>query len=351
MITKNITKLSEIASSDYLKLKFDTNILQNSKYSVTSHFIYPLLYDRNDILSVTVDDKDYFNFNAIQIDMNFEDDNNSLDFSYDYQQIEEKIQKSTKIEKLKTQGSFESSEIDNKRTAIVGRLLGQDDLDNKDELFNDLDNILISSAEKLSEGIEEHISENVQEVLDKYSDVLEDDSKKFLKSSSSIYNYYKNKDYKHFDYSMPGSGLWKLMELELNTSFVWYVRYKNNVCDEKSCQEPLLDKDVERNIKWVKLNEYDRENGLLNTLMLGQIKFLSGNKTVKTYFENEFILIELYNILQNIIILRNNHAHVKAMSLEKFEELHELFYKTANGLSNIEKLLNFKKLIKEKINE
>ncbi len=360
---KNITKLSEIASSDYLKLKFDSNMLQNSKYSVASYFIYPFLYASNDILSVTVDGNDYFNFNAIQIDMNFEDEKNSLDFSYDNKQIEGKIQKSTKIENLKRQGNVESSKIENHRTEIVGKLLGQDDLDNKDELFNELDNILISSADKLCEEIEEHISANVQEILDKYRDVLEPDSKKFLKSSSSIYNYYKDKNYEHFDYSMPGSGLWKLIELELNTSFSWFLRMRSGVCSttspwiniSKKGRSIIQDLDNRKNVK---LNQCEYgHNNKLQGLMLGSINLLLKDRnTIEEFSEilnldRDYFTEELIVFVKNITSLRNEHAHIKAMSLEKFEELNNLLFDVSTRSSRIEKLLELKQKIKVKIHE
>jgi len=358
---KNITKLSEIASSDYLKLKFDSNMLQNSKYSVASYFIYPFLYASNDILSVTVDDKDYYNFNAIQIDMNFEDDNNSLDFSYDYQQIEEKIQKSATIENLKKQGNVESIKIENHRTEIVGKLLGQDDLDNKDELFNELDNILISSADKLCEGIEEYISEDIKKILEKYKGVLEPASEKFLKSSSSIYNYYKDRNYEYFDYSMPGSGLWKLIELELNTSFSWFIRIQSDVCDSSSAWKNISNhktsiiKDLS-NRKKVKLNQHEYGNkNMLQGLMLGGINLLLNDEDTLNDFRDvenidiKYLKKELIPFVSEIINLRNEHAHIKAMKLKKYQILDLLLFSVSDDVSNICKLLDFKRVVLESI--
>ncbi|MFK5937245.1 MAG: hypothetical protein QM497_02510 [Sulfurimonas sp.] len=360
---KYITQLSDISSSDYLKLKFDSNILKNNEYSISSYFVYPFLYASNDILSIDINDNTYFDFNALEVDMNFEEGKNSLDFSYDYKKIEDDLQKSTKTEKIKMQSSLESCEMDSKRTEIVGKILGQNDLDNKDELFDDLDELFLDSADKLNAEIEEYISEDIQEILEKYSDILEDDSRKFLKSSSSIYNYYKDKNYEHFDYSMPGSGLWKLIELELNTSFSWYLRIKGDVCNSNSPWTNISNKrrsitqDL-NNGKKVKLNQCEYGNdSKLQGLMLGGISLLlQDENTIEEFSEilnlnRGFFTEELIDFVKKIILLRNEHAHIKAMSLVVFEELNSLLFEVNNDKSNIEKLLEFKRAVKMKINE
>lgn len=182
--------------------------------------------------------------------------------------------------------------------------------------------------------------------MDDFIDVLEPDSEKFLKSSSSIYNYYKDKNFEHFDYSMPASGLWKLVELELNTSFVWYVRIKKNVCNKDSKDISLLQNDESFKVGWVELNKCYKNSNILQSLMLGEIKFLSRNDGVKNLINNQFISNELFEFLKQIIDIRNEHAHIKAMSLEKFDDLNNLLF---TNESNIKKLLNMKKEIKNRI--
>ena len=204
--------------------------------------------------------------------------------------------------------------------------------------------LFLESALELSEEIDEVISPEIQEILDDFIDVLEPDSKKFLKSASSIYNYYKDKNFEHFDYSMPASGLWKLVELELNTSFVWYIRIKKNVCSKDSKYNSLLQNDESFKVGLVELNKCYNNN--LQSLMLGEIKFLSGNYGVKNLINNQFVSNELFEFLKQIIDIRNEHAHIKAMSLEKFDDLNNLLF---TNESNIKKLLNMKKEIKNKI--
>ena len=340
---KNIEKLGDIKSSDFLKLKHDASLFENS-YKTIPYLIYPNYLSNEDKISISKDDNQAFNFGILQIDMNFAKDKNNIDFKYDFEELEKQVEKE-KYEKY-IQGSSEklTSEIDIHRSKLITQLLNSETTENKEEIFGELDNLLLESALELSEEIDEVVSPEIQEILDDFIDVLEPDSEKFLKSSSSIYNYYKDKNFEHFDYSMPASGLWKLVELELNTSFVWYVRIKKNVCNKDSKDISLLQNDESFKVGWVELNKCYKNSNNLQSLMLGEIKFLSGNYGIKSLVNNQFISDELFNFLKQIIDIRNEHAHIKAMSLEKFQELNDLLFISE---SNIKKLLDMKKSITE----
>ena len=342
---KNIEKLGDIKSSDFLKLKHDASLLENS-YKTIPYLIYPNYLSNEDKISISKDDNQAFNFGILQIDMNFAKDKNNIDFKYDFEELEKQVEKE-KYEKY-IQGSSEklTSEIDIHRSKLITQLLNSETTENKEEIFGELDNLLLESALELSEEIDEVVSPEIQEILDDFIDVLEPDSEKFLKSSSSIYNYYKDKNFEHFDYSMPASGLWKLVELELNTSFVWYVRIKKNVCNKDSKDISLLQNDESFKVGWVELNKCYKNSNILQSLMLGEIKFLSRNDGVKNLINNQFISNELFEFLKQIIDIRNEHAHIKAMSLEKFDDLNNLLF---TNESNIKKLLNMKKEIKNRI--
>ena len=342
---KNIEKLGDIKSSDFLKLKHDASLLENS-YKTIPYLIYPNYLSNEDKISISKDDNQAFNFGILQIDMNFAKDKNNIDFKYDFEELEKQVEKE-KYEKY-IQGSSEklTSEIDIHRSKLITQLLNSETTENKEEIFGELDNLLLESALELSEEIDEVISPEIQKILDDFIDVLEPDSKKFLKSASSIYNYYKDKNFEHFDYSMPASGLWKLVELELNTSFVWYVRIKKNVCSKDSKHNSLLQNDESFKVGWVELNKCYKNSNILQSLMLGEIRFLSGNHGIKPLVNNQFVSDELFNFLKQIIDIRNEHAHIIAMSLEKFQELNDLLFISE---SNIKKLLDMKKEIKNKI--
>ncbi|MCT7620036.1 hypothetical protein [Aliarcobacter butzleri] len=342
---KNIEKLGDIKSSDFLKLKHDASLLENS-YKTIPYLIYPNYLSDEDKISISKDDNQAFNFGILQIHMNFDKEDNNIDFKYDFEELEKQVEKE-KYEKY-IQGSSEklTSEIDIHRSKLITQLLNSETTENKEEIFGELDNLLLESVLELSEEIDEVVSPEIQEILDDFIDVLEPDSEKFLKSSSSIYNYYKDKNFEHFDYSMPASGLWKLVELELNTSFVWYVRIKKNVCNKDSKDISLLQNDESFKVGWVELNKCYKNSNILQSLMLGEIKFLSRNDGVKNLINNQFVSNELFEFLKQIIDIRNEHAHIKAMSLEKFDDLNNLLF---TNESNIKKLLNMKKEIKNKI--
>lgn len=345
---KNIEKLGDIKSSDFLKLRHDASLLENS-YKTIPYLIYPNYLSDEDKISISKDNNQLFNFGILQIDMNFDKENNSIDFKYDFEELEKQIEKE-KYEKY-IQGSSEklTSEIDIHRSELITQLFNRETSENKEEIFGELDNLLLESASKLSEEIEEKISPEVQEVLEQYSEILEEDSIKFLKSSSSIYNYYKDRNFEHFDYSMPASGLWKLVELELNTSFSWFIRIKSNVCNNTcpwaniSNPRRSITQDL-ANGKQVKLNQFEHNNDTkLQGIMLGGIiLLLKDNRTVEEFDEidtldRHFFVSKLIGFLSKVISLRNEHAHIKAMSLEKFEELNNLLF---TNESNIRKLLD-----------
>ena len=352
---KNTPSLSKIYSADFLKLQHDSQLLETNDYKTIPYLIYPNYLSDQDKISISKDDNQAFNFGILQIDMNFDKKNNSIDFKYDFKEIENQIKKDQKDTSVKKSSEQFIHKIENKRTEIIAQILNSESFENKEEAFSELDNILVESVDKLSKEIDEIISPEIQKVLDDFIDVLEEDSIKFLKSSSSIYNYYKDRNFKHFDYSMPASGLWKLVELELNTLFSWFIRIKSNVCNNTcpwtniSNSRRSITQDLE-NRKQVKLNQFEHNNpGKLQGIMLGGISLLlQDNRTVEEFDEidtldRHFFVSELIEFLSNIINLRNEHAHIKAMTLEKFKELNDLLF---SNEGNIEKLLDMKRAIK-----
>ena len=78
---KNIKKLGDISSNDYLKLQFDSSLLDKNNYVTTSYFVYPYLGMGNSLLRITVDENAIFDFSAIEINMNFDKNQNVLKFT------------------------------------------------------------------------------------------------------------------------------------------------------------------------------------------------------------------------------------------------------------------------------
>lgn len=356
---KNVNKFGDVKPSDYLKLKFDAFLLEQKGYAISPYLVYPHI--NNNIerkFNMALDDSSIFEFNTLEIDMEFEKYSNSLEFDFEIQKLQESIDKNSKIEEHKSIAKILSSQIEIKRGSILSKLIDAEDNEEREQLKEELDNELQRLGLQLSETLEEQqLLPEIAEILEEYDDVLEDESKKFLQSSSAIYSYYKDKQYEHFDYSMPGSGFWKLIELELNTSFVWNIRILYNVCDANSPWTPI---GRSRSVvfyeinprKKVKLNQYEQNSETrLQGIMLGGIKILLNESDILDEFNIEhrnFLEIELPLVLEKIIDLRNKHAHIKAMPLDKFEELWStLFQENYDEVNIIKKLLKFKMHLNE----
>ncbi len=358
---KNVNEFGDIKPSDYLKLKFDASLLEKQDYTIGSYLVYPKITKLVDnTFNMKVDKVSVFNFNTIEINMNFEQYGNSLNFDFDVKELKEKIEVNTQTEKLKSASVALSETISNTRTETLSKLIEAEDSEEKEVLKAELDTTLLDSAISLSEQLEEEKNlPEIEKILNKYETVLEEESKKFLKSSSVIYSYYKEKAYEHFDYSMPGSGFWKLIELELNTSFIWYLRIQSNVCDNSSPWVKVCSKNkrIEQNLdngKKVLLTQSDKQDKTkLQSVMFGGIKLLLEDKTTldefDTFFEQHkseelFIKNDLMQLIEQVSILRNEHAHIKAMSLEKFEQLWNLlFNKNNSSITSLEEIMEFKK--------
>jgi hypothetical protein len=359
---KNVNEFGDVKPSDYLKLKFDASLIESKGYGVGSYLIYPCINIPEQTFNIFVDDKSVFNFNTIEISMTFKDSNNGLDFDFDTTELVESININTQTEKLKVTSEILSETLSNTRTEILSKLIDAEDSEKKDVLKEELDCQLLDSAISLSEQIDEQkILPEIEEILTKYDTVLEEESKKFLKSSSVIYSYYKEKDYKHFDYSMPGSGFWKLIELELNTSFIWYLRIQSNVCNKNSPWVKICsrNKRIEQNLdngKKVLLTQAEKQDKTkLQSVMFGGIQLLLKDYTTldefETFFEQyrseeAFIKNDLVKLIEQVSIFRNEHAHIKAMSLEKFEQLWVLLFQEENNATALSNIIEFKKKMK-----
>ena len=362
---KNVKKLKNVESSDYLKLKFDAFLLEKKGYGTISYLVYPNINIEDRKFNISLDNSSIFKFNTLEVDMEFEKHGNSLEFEFDIRKLQESIKKESQIEEYKSIAERLSIELEIERNSIVSKLINAEDNEEREKLKEELDNKLQTLGLELSERLEEQeLEPEIAEIFESYSDILEDESKKFLQSSSAIYSYYKDKQYEHFDYSMPGSGFWKLIELELNTSFVWHIRIGSRVCDNTcpwtniSVPNQKVSQRIEHGNNVI-LNKTEIDNELkLQGIMLGGIRtlcldsntlnqffnnFFSSNETSKLFVEDELV-----SLIEKVSKLRNEHAHIKAMSLKKFEELRSvLFGKNKGEMNIIKKLLEFKKSLNE----
>ena len=108
---KNIEKLGDIKSSDFLKLKHDASLLENS-YKTIPYLIYPNYLSNEDKISISKDDNQAFNFGILQIDMNFAKDKNNIDFKYDFEELEKQVEKEKYEKYIQRSSEKLTSEID-----------------------------------------------------------------------------------------------------------------------------------------------------------------------------------------------------------------------------------------------
>ena len=351
---KTVEKIGDIQSGDYLKLKFDTYLLEKKGYAVVPYLVYPAMKIEDRAFMIKSEEDTVFQFHALKIDMAFEKYGNSLEFDYDLQELQERIENEERAQTIKHAGAESSVAIEPMRDTLVSNLIHAEDEEKKEELGGLFDEALYAESQKLAQTLDkEIILPLVEEILDEFQDIMEDESITFIKSTSTIYGHYKDEENIVFDFAMPGSGLWKLIEVELNTSFVRYVRYKEGVISKYTSWDAIIHADKEINIKWVKLNERNKNNSLKG-LMFGQLKFLMKNTYVKSIFDGivQYDFDNQWYILDKVTTFRNEHAHIKAMPKEIFEELWNLlFEKDDSGKNEMQKLLSFKRNIKAYIDE
>lgn len=291
-----------------------------------------------------------------------------MKFDFDVQELHAQIENEEQKQIIKHIGVESSTAIEPMRDMLISELIQAEDEKKKEELGGLFDEALYVESQQLVQSLDkEIILPEVQEVLDEFRDIMEEESITFIKSTSTIFGHYKDEENVVFDFSMPGSGLWKLIEVELNTSFIWQLRIMSQVCNNqdpwtKICKRNAkIDQELDSGKK-VPLSISDKKDKTkLQSVMLGGIKLLLNDTSTLNEFnsffaryneDTEFLKDKLPDVIDKVITFRNEHAHIKAMSKETFKELWDLlFKKDEKDRSNVQKLLMFKRNMKAYINE
>jgi len=364
---KTIDSLSDVKSGDYLKLQFDNVLLEKSSFGTVPYLIYPVINMEDRVCSVTYEDNNIFAFNLLEIDMNFTDKDNSLSFFYDFKMKAKEIEKKEETEANRNKGSQLSKVIEASRNETITKLIEAENEEEKESIGGLFDEKLWQKSEALTKELEIKVLPEVQVLLDEFSNVMEEESITFLKSTSTIYAHYKDIEDITFDFSMPGSGLWKLIEVELNTSLIWQLRILSKVCDHyspwiKTCKRNArIDQGLDSGKK-VSLSMSDKKDkSKLQSVMLGGIKLLLDDQSTLSEFEDyfrhnkddeNFLKNDLVNVIEQVIEFRNEHAHIRAMSKEIFKALWDLLFMHNEKDDNVlKKMLRFKRNMKGYIDE
>lgn len=217
----------------------------------------------------------------------------------------------------------------------------------------------------------------LQEFVNASKDILESECVSFIRSAISTTYYFHNfsKQDKKYDYSLPASGIWKAIEVELNASVIFLLRYMARVCD-RSCYYVKLEGSnndyIQTGAKWhqrIFLTDSKKTPGRMDNILLGSFPHLFKNLNSDNYDENKTLNVFspvyqrfysdsgsiedwsnlISNFLFDIISIRNPHTHKDLMSRETYDEF--LDYVLNNDQFSFSDLIDLKKNIIEYIND
>lgn len=194
------------------------------------------------------------------------------------------------------------------------------EMDIEDEDVSTLiDNQLIKQVEQLGQTVQQYYAEEdiladedcqkIHTFLIHNKDVLEDECRSFIESAIST-AFYFNKFIdveKQFDYSLPASGIWKSIEVELNASIIFIIRYISGVCEKEAYY-----------IRKKGSNDIHIKTGYRRN----QIVFLTNAKKLPNRMDN-ILLGSFPHILKNI---DNTNTFDHHHTLKIFEPIFEKYY-------------------------
>ena len=296
-------------------------------------------------------------------------------------------------------GSIEESLIQESVEQISGDIINLEtikgeesailnNLDIAKDIKNDiLESKLVSNLEKVSNQIFEKFNEedilnhssceSIKNFLTTYKDSLEEECYRFIISAASII-FYSSKylEVNSFDYSLQASGLWKAIEVELNASLIYLIRYKMSICTVEKYYEKhekclsrqcITTSQAPRTFKVWLTNSRNEENKLDN-ILLGTFPFLLNNilddtndngamKTIYGDFEGvEEDSLDSYismfkSFTEEIVSTRNPYVHKDSMNIQVFEEFIKRVFNEDPEQFDFNDLIKFKLKVKNFIEE
>ena len=252
-----------------------------------------------------------------------------------------------------------SQNIQQRRVGTLRKAQRENDF----SVLGELDNVFSKAADKLFGNIGNIRSRRFEEVVPPivydFWDVMDGETMRFLITSETVTKFADKHSPSNFDYSAPGCGLWKAVERELNLSLVLHLRREAGIV--KSVSMPWKSSEnisgkfpvLTGENRSVDLSEREsKRSENLKGMMLGDMQYmleLGRCNTVEVRLENLFspgdsMLQYLLNQpsgakdlsghLEEIRRLRNGHAHINAMSREKFGELRNLILPSSRRSSS-----------------
>lgn len=217
----------------------------------------------------------------------------------------------------------------------------------------------------------------IKNFLLSHKDNLEEECYKFIISAASII-FYSSKylEVDSFDYSLQSSGLWKAIEVELNASLIYLIRYKMSICtvdkyNEKhqnclSSQCIITSRTPRPKKVW--LTNSRNESNKLDNILLGSFPFLlnnildetNDNGAMQTIYNdvhesesgtiNDYI--SMFKIFtEQIVNIRNPYVHKDSMDIQVFKEFLERVFNNDPEQFDFNDLIQFKLKVKKFIEE
>lgn len=260
-----------------------------------------------------------------------------------------------------------SQRIKIKREEMITSVLIAENNSRKDKLFLNFDNYIAEENIILFEYIQNKVKNKVTTpaIINRFEDIIDNETKIFLISAKTVEQFAREHLNDEFDFSLPGSGLWKAIERELNLSIVWYLRRCHGVVDKDpwvSIKNPSVGIMIKTRGRPVNLNDQEKgKNHLLKGIMLGNFRYMLLSSDINgicdefgKFLDTSWLKFvagktedSLPLIIKQIAEFRNKSAHISSMTQIQFEQLDDLIlspYKTPYE-SNLGKILQIKQNI------
>ncbi len=274
-----------------------------------------------------------------------------------------------------------SRNIEQKRIEVFHKAIRTTNSTNS-KIFVELDKVFLTENSKLFEHLtQQGFGEVVPEIVKRFWNIMDGETMRFLITAETVREFADKYSPANFDYSAPGCGLWKAVERELNLSLVLYLRRKAGIIENVnrpwkgsqgiSGEVPILT--GKNHSEDLNQRETEDQTENLKGIMLGPMKFMCewGHcNSVREKLEDIFSLNDpvldyllgqrelgkrsrsqtdtLPKHLDQIIKLRNGHAHISAMSQKQFKKLRHLVLPSAHKPQTcLVKILELKKEVLE----
>ncbi len=379
--------------ADILKLKRDCEIRNTDDYNIFALLIYPNVtndFCAKEYLYSDTDNNSEPTFTYYIMEVPFIEEKTSFNLGF----VKEKAFNHKYINPilLKTDELFSNNNelVHNLKYTIKNH---DNLIDNESVVITDiLEQNLIKNNTEIAEQIQKQygiddilresnnfkITKMIKNIYDKNISSMEDEVKNFFLTSitSIVYYYIHHKKYDDtFDHTIFIATIWKSIEIELNASIIYLLRYINNCCEKNSYN--IKNHSTYKELKIIKENfkgkHYSDKLVIMKTIMNNKKKFKNVEFGIfPTIFKNFYAYeesdiyknfsnvipdiddqsnIDIYNFLsektQDIVNIRNKHTHQDIMDYPTFESsIKKIFGNDeSSSIIYIDELFKLKNLI------